>query len=454
MASTNIATKHRKAALVTHEGAPAVAIDPEAQLRRSVMACLLWEKEFYEDGVAIADRITETAALVPPATLAAIAVEARNEMHLRHVPLLLLNVLTKTGKGLSLVSETFPKVIQRADELGEFMAIYWKDGKHPISAQAKRGLAASFANFDAYQMAKYRTDAKVRLRDVMFLTHPKPAEDRAPLYTALADDVVPPANTWEVALSAGADKKATFESLLRENKLGYLALLRNLRLMDANGVDTSLIEQAIENRRGASRVLPFRFVAAVNAAPHFANALSAALSASIEALPELPGTTIVLVDVSGSMEDALSKRSDMKRIDAAAALATFVRSQRKRVFSFSNDTKEVPDYPGLSGIGAIKSSQPHGGTYLGGAVEKVNRLPHDRLIVITDEQSHDRVERPNAKHAYMINVASARNGVGYGDNWTHLDGFSERVLNYIAAVEGFNAPDTDGEDEGSPEGQG
>ena len=61
-------------------------------------------------------------------------------------------------------------------------------------------------------------------------------------------------------------------------------------------------------------------------------------------------------------------------------------------------------------------------------------LAHDRLIVVTDEQSHDRVPQPVAKRSYMINVGSYRNGVGYGP-WTHIDGFSEAVIRFIAEVE-------------------
>ena len=59
--------------------------------------------------------------------------------------------------------------------------------------------------------------------------------------------------------------------------------------------------------------------------------------------------------------------------------------------------------------------------------------PYDRIIVITDEQSHDRIVVPRGK-GYVINVASARNGVGYGP-WTHIDGWSEAVVDYIAAVD-------------------
>ena len=58
---------------------------------------------------------------------------------------------------------------------------------------------------------------------------------------------------------------------------------------------------------------------------------------------------------------------------------------------------------------------------------------YDRLVVITDEQAHDAVPGPRGR-GYMINVASNRNGVGY-DKWTHIDGFSEAVVDYIVELE-------------------
>jgi hypothetical protein len=84
----------------------------------------------------------------------------------------------------------------------------------------------------------------------------------------------------------------------------------------------------------------------------------------------------------------------------------------------------------MAGVDAVVGSQPHSSTLLGAAVTHVNALPHERLIVVTDEQSHDAVPEPKAAKAYMVNVASARNGVGYG-RWTHLDGFSEAVPGFI-----------------------
>ncbi|MBL8553594.1 MAG: TROVE domain-containing protein [Phenylobacterium sp.] len=418
----------------THEGAPTAVLTAEQALRRSVLSCLLWETEFYEDGQTIADRIAALAMEVAPQVLADLAVEARERFNLRHAPLMLLVGLIRHGGPL--VAPTLERVIQRADDMTELLAIYWRNGKRPLSKQMKRGLAAAFAKFDAYQLAKYDRDGPVKLRDVLFLVHARPADEaQAALWRGVADRTLVSPDTWEVALSGGADRKATFERLLAERKLGYLALLRNLRNMDQAGVDEALVTEAILARRGAQRVLPFRYVAAARAAPRFERWLDEALMETVLEGPVFDGRTLVLVDVSGSMDWKLSARSDLTRMDAAATLASVIPGD-VRVFTFSEQVVEVPARRGMAGVDAVVRSQPHGGTLLGKAVEQVNRLAHDRLIVITDEQSHDRVPDPKAAKAYMVNVASARNGVGYG-RWTHIDGFSEAVLSYVRESEGL-----------------
>ena len=428
---------HRAKAARTHEGAPAFAtLSAEQRLRRSVMSCLLWEDEFYEDGQSIADRIIANAMRVTPQVLAALAVEAREIFHLRHVPLLLLEVLSRTGKGDRLVADTVARVVQRADEPGELVALHHRLGtKRMLPAQMRKGLARAIAEFDAYEFAKYDRDSAVKLRDVLRLVRPTPKDDaQSALWKRVKERTLAMPDTWEVALSGGADKRATFERLLRERKLGYLALLRNLRNMVQAGVDVDLVRQAILARKGgAQRVLPFRYVAAARAAPQFEPALDQALCAAIAEMPALPGKTIVLVDVSGSMTSRMSRKSDLTRMDAAAALGAIVPGDL-RLFTFSSGLVEVPPRRGMAGVDAIVRSQHHGSTNLGSAVGKINALAHDRLIVVTDEQSHDRVPEPEAKYAYMINVASKRNGAGYG-RWTHIDGFSEAVLRFIHEVE-------------------
>jgi hypothetical protein len=79
----------------THEGAPARHISAELQLRRSVLACMLWESQFYEDGVEIAGRIAELVPKVAPEKVAALAIEAREQMKLRHAPLALVREMAR-----------------------------------------------------------------------------------------------------------------------------------------------------------------------------------------------------------------------------------------------------------------------------------------------------------------------------------------------------------------------
>lgn len=441
MARLNLASLGAKA--FTHEGARAWGhMTPEQALRRSVLSCLLWEKEFYEDGQSIADRITELAEAVSLGTLASLAIEARSQFHLRHIPLLLLTVLARRGRGQHLVSETIAQVIQRADELSEFLAIYAKANgvgpdkiKPKLSAQVKKGLAAAFTRFDAYRLAKYDRAGAIRLRDVLFLVHAKPKDDeQCAIWKQLIAGTLPSPDTWEVALSGGADKKETFERLLREGNLGYLALLRNLRNMMDAGCDETLVREAIVARKnGAHRVLPFRFIAAARACPRMEPALDEALCAGIAESAPLLGRTIIAVDVSGSMDAKLSERSDLTRADAAAALACVVQGDL-RVITFSDGLVEVPPRRGMAGVDVILKSQVHSGTYLGKTIEEINKLPHDRLIVVSDEQSADRVPDPVVKQAYMVNIASAKNGIGYG-KWTHIDGFSERIFGFIREAE-------------------
>ncbi len=420
----------------THEGAPARHLSNVAQLRRSVLACLLWESQFYEDGVEIAGRIAELVPKVEPERVAALAVEARARMKLRHAPLLLAREMARHKTHRGLVAETLERVLQRADELCEFVAIYWKDGRVPLSGQVKKGLAAAFPKFDEYQLAKYDRGGPVKLRDVLFLCHAKPRDDQqAGVWKKLIWGRLAVPDTWEVALSSGADKREAWTRLLAENKLGALALLRNLRNMREAGVEDEFVLAAL---RGANtqRVLPFRFLAAARYAPQWEEALEQLMLKSVAEQQKLTGKTVVLVDVSGSMNWALSKRSEMKRTDAAYGLALLLREigEQVAVYSFSNHLVEVPARRGFALRDAIEASQAHNGTYLGRAVEELNATErYDRLIVITDEQAHDTVPNPNGK-GYVINVASFKNGVGYGQ-WTHIDGWSESVVDYVRLTE-------------------
>ncbi len=434
MAKLNILKLSHLAPVRTHEGGPAKTVSPELALRRSVLACMLWEDEFYEDGVQIAGRIRELVPKVDAAKVAALAIEARESQKLRHVPLLLVREMARHATHRSLVAQTLARVIQRADELSEFMAIYWADGRAPLSGQVKKGLAAAFTKFDEYALAKYDRAGVVRLRDVLFLCHAKPNDaDQAGLWRRLIEGNLFIPDTWEVALSGGGDKRAHWERLLAQRKLGALALLRNLRNMKDTGVDEDAVIHALSAMK-TERVLPFRLLAAARYAPQWEEPLEQAMYRSVAGREKLAGRTVLLIDTSGSMDAPLGRRSEMLRMDAACGLAVLLREvcDAVEVYSFSDKLVRVPSRRGFALRDAIVSSQPHAGTQLGHALSGL-RAAYDRIIVVTDEQSHDRVPAPYGR-GYVINLASARNGVGYGA-WSHIDGWSEAVVDYIRGIE-------------------
>jgi hypothetical protein len=428
----------------THEGAPAAVIAPEQALRRTVLSCMLWEGEFYENGAQIAERIRELVPQVAAEKVASLAVEARERMKLRHAPLLVVREMARHASHRGFVAETLQRVVQRADELAEFVTIYWAGGRQPLSAQVKKGLAGAFGKFDEYALAKYDRANVVRLRDVLFLSHARPADEaQAALWKRLAQNELATPDTWEVALSAagraeGTEKRAVWERLLADRRLGALALLRNLRNLRAAGVSEELVLAALGAMK-TERVLPFRFLAAARVAPQWEEALETAMFRSLEGrTARLAGHTVLLVDVSGSMESPLSHRSEMRRTDAAYGVAILLReiAEKVTVYTFSEEAKQVPARRGMALRDALDKSQPHSGTFLGAALKKVeseSRGSYDRIVVITDEQSHDTAHAPRGK-GYVINVASNRNGVGYGA-WTHIDGWSEAVVEYIAELE-------------------
>jgi hypothetical protein len=433
----NTATK----SIYTHQGAIAKHINPEQQLRRSVMSCLLWEKTFYENGEDIAKRITHLVGLVDPLKASKIAVEAREKMGLRHAPLWILRAMAKLPNHKRYVARTLSRICTRPDMLTDFLSLYWKDKKEPLSSKVKQGLAFAFQKFNEYQLAKYKEEDKaIKLRDVMFLCHPKPKDqEQAALWKRLANKELKTPDTWEVALSSGADKRETFQRLMESRKLGALAFVRNLRNMHEAGVPLSAIND-YSKFVDVDKIFPWQFIAAARTNPQLEPIIEAMMYRCLVLMKPILGKTIVLVDVSGSMDWALSGHSDMKHIDAATGMAILLRQicSDVHIYSFSHALSEIPLRSGFALRDAILNSQPHGGTYLGAALNTVHQLheQYDRIVVITDEQSADSIGDPLPNsNGYMINVACDKNGVGYYE-WNHIDGFSSNVLSFFNQVEG------------------
>lgn len=443
----NSAIKREKK--LTHEGAVAYQhLTPAMELRRSIMSCLLWEDTFYESGASIGDRIAGLVPKVSAESIALMAVEAREQMKLRHLPLLLCCEMAKLATHRHVVKDTVAKVIQRADELTEVFAIYAKQNAHnrrankplaPLSKALQKGVARAFTKFDEYQLGKYNQDGAVKLRDALFLSHAKPINDeQAKLWKKLVDGTLATPDTWEVALSAtkGEGKKEAWERLLKDGRVFALALLRNLRNMKEAGVSEQLVKDSILNMQ-VERVLPFRFITAATYAPQWEPQLEQAMFKCLSGADKLPGKTALVVDNSGSMiSPKVSAKSELTRSDAACALAILLREicEDIVVIGFGTESAIIPARRGFALRDAIKRG-PGGGTNTDTALALAEREGYNRIIVITDEQSHQSIRAPKSgTNGYFINVATYQNGIGYGP-WTHIDGWSEAVLDYIAATE-------------------
>ena len=423
----------------TAEGAPAFMLSAEQALRRSVMSCLLGESGYYEAGETITNRIASLIPKVAPETVSEIAIQARLDMNLRHIPLFIANEMARHKQSRYLVCETLLKIIKRPDDITKFMTLYWKDGKKPLCKQVKKALAKVFNKFDQYSLSKYANKkSSVKLRDCLFMAHPRPTSPKtAEIWKALIDDRLSSPDTWESALSSGQNRTETWTRLLNEKKLGTLALIRNLRNMEDCKVDRELVISAL-NSADVSDILPFRFLLASEYCSSFSKELEQMLFKSLKNYDQLKGHTVLLIDISGSMFSSLSQKSYMTRFGAGASLAILLTElcENITIYSFSETVAKIEPEKGFALFRKIRSSLPAGETFMGKAIEHVNSNEvYDRIIVISDEQSADTIPSPKST-GYMINVAPMKNGLGYG-NWIHIDGFSVSICDFLIESEAF-----------------
>ena len=435
-------------------------------LRRVTLANLLWEHNAYVDGQSVVDEITRLIPLCDPQDVANLAVECRTMQKLRHTPLFIAVQMCKHDETRPYVKDILPKIITRADMLTDFMALYWMDGKCPICNAAKKGLAEAFHNFKEYHFAKYDRDAEIKLRDVMFMVRPKPQNPlEEVLYKKIADRTLETPETWEVLLSMAhtdAEKSAVWTKLITEGKLGGKAMLMNLNNMQRVGVSRPIIEQGLNELKG-SMLLPLDFLKAMRMSSGFDREIENAMLKSYENLPKLPGKTLFIVDVSGSMGAITSSGSKFSRLDQAAAMAMLAANQCEDfelVCTAGSDfnreeAQEYIQYPSkgfrmFQDIDTMYRKLGGGGIFTYQCIEKLRKKLGDkihdyaRIIVFSDSQDidvsygSDKKPRPFGKYNYICDVSAHKNGIAYNGVWTaEISGWSEHFLTYIAAFEGI-----------------
>lgn len=455
----------------THEGGPGYVRDAKSELFLLAVSNMVGEQTFYETA---RDRDSRYAQLVRTAAVADLewttgflrwlrgdgnmrsaslvgALEAAKALHDAKIP-----------GGRQLVDS----VCLRADEPGEALAYWTSRYGRTVPMAVKNGVAdAARRLYSEFNLLKYDTDSHgFRFGDVIDLTHPRPetpdqdhlfrhALDRRhgrgnevpielPMLTANAllrtlaasePDVLLDAGrlreagmTWEDASSlAGSrvDKAKLWEAMIPS--MGYMALLRNLRNFDEHGVSDKVAETvarrlADPEQVAKSRQFPMRFLSAFNQVQslRWGQALEKAIGHSLANVPALPGRTLILVDVSGSMSDRMSGRSELTRAEVAgifaSALALRAADPTLVWFNHASGRLEVPKGGAL--LRLVKSiPAPTGGTYTAAAVQRWY-ASHDRVITVTDEQvayfygGDPGAQVPQDRPMYTWNLAGYRMG--------------------------------------------
>jgi 60 kDa SS-A/Ro ribonucleoprotein len=363
-----------------YEGSEAFGISPELELYTAVATAALSDTSYEMTGERI-ERICQLAGQVSPEFVAKLAVYTRSKMNLRSIPLLLAVELAKTHNGDDLVARMVSKIVLRADEIMELLTCY--EMRNPndksnkklghLSRQIQNGLAKAFNNFDEYQFAKYDNGSReVKLRDALFLVHPKAKDEtQQKIFDKIANKTLETPYTWETELSAAgqekydtAEEKETamsrkWQELIASKKLGYMAMMRNLRnILQCKNMPEEAMNSVIERLTDKeaiekARQLPFRYLAAYREiaetespwTSRVMEALEVAAEKTAESITGFDEDTKVLVasDVSGSMFMQISERSKIQNYDIGLMLAMMLKSRCKKVISgiFGETWKQI-----------------------------------------------------------------------------------------------------------------
>lgn len=354
---------------VNNEGHAAYAMDDRSNLVTKVLTCMFGEPKYYGNHTQELIRLAEKEDM---AFVARLAVYARKEMHLRSVAHVLTAVVARFGR--EYIRATVRGVVERADDITEILAAYISMYGKPVPNGLKKALGEAFNRFDEYSLAKYKGEQNaLKMRDAVRIVHPKPETDaQSDLYRRLLANELATPVTWETMLSAFGNTASVWNSLIDGGKLGYMALLRNLRNIAKSGSDRipkvcATIADPEQVRK--SKQLPFRFYSAwrmlraAGVPNEMLYALERAMDASVTNAETIPGNTLIAIDVSGSMTWPISENSDVRSCDIALVLAAMARSicENATIVVFDTILRQYDPDPEAGILETVSSIPVHGG---------------------------------------------------------------------------------------------
>jgi len=497
-------TKGRKPDTLTYNAGAGFSREAKSELFLLSVTNMVSEDTFYERGKNRDKRFVDLirqVALEDPDWVARLVPYLRDTMNMRSASIVMAAELVHAkltrpvGPGTIKNRDIIASAIKRADEPAEMIGYWMSEWGKALPQPVKRGIADAVVRvYNERSLIKYDGgDKAIRFGDVIDLTHPEakapwqsalfkyaiddrhkrdiPILERAELGLVWANEgamsldtdafraaftpefVAAAGLTWEQASSKYGKLDAKFWEAMIPS-MGIFAIVRNIR----NFEDAEISEAAADLVRAKlkdeetirkSRMFPLRFMAAYTATKSltFARELEAAIDLATSNVPALTGKTLVMVDISGSMDAALSAKSDVKRLAVAsifgAALA--IRAEKADLVAFSDTTAVIPVRKTdsvLRTVAALVQSLPHGGTQTWQAVQRTY-TDHDRIVIVTDEQAnagYAGTTLPEDARVYTFNVAGYRAGHGPSGKkgWYTFGGLTDAGFTAIELLERGN----------------
>jgi hypothetical protein len=466
---------------VNHAGGEAFSQTDKMKLVGSLLTSFA-EDTYYESGegstkrvATILESLNTTGQLMFAGKA---AIYARNTFGMRSITHVAAAEIAKKVKGQTWTRKFFKAVVRRPDDMMETLAYYLTHYGKPIPNSLKRGFAdALISKFDGYQLAKYKAEKRaIKLVDIINLVHPKPGEDLKTTFDALMGGELKNTETWEAKQTAAGQANATkteeekieakagvWKEMLTEKKLGYFALLKNLRniwqVADAETKKLALAYLCNEKAITNSLVMPFRYWRAyqeldketLTGKTELLKGVAKALDISLSNVPHFEGKTLVAVDVSGSMQSHYDK--------AAIFAAALAKANNADVYLFDDKSRVMVYDANDSVVDIIKvlhSNMTGGSTNLNSVFKlaEKNNVKYDRIIVISDMQNWDtrqygfggeraanvvykeyKVKTGASPKLYSFDVASSGTMQFPQEDVVCITGYSEKVFDMMKILE-------------------
>lgn len=406
---------------LNHEGTTAYNPLNEEQKLYSLCAANLLENNFYTTKSDTVQEILDTIPKCDVGFVAGIAVYLRKEMYLRSVPLLLLVGLARIRK---LKASMVWNVISRADEIKELLQAYREiEGKSDmtkIPMALKKGVAQAMGKFNAFHYRKYNKQDKEALtfKDALRITHPSPETvEQEQTYRAIKEGNLPPIETWETVISSVQSKTQGWEYVVNTGKIPYMAALRNIRNILKTGVSDKTVDNLLELISNEEQILrskqfPFRWYSAYdqiskaitdNSLACYLKPVKTAIEKAIQtSIANIPGfddfrndKVLVACDISGSMQQPISKHSTMHLGQIGLLLGSLMATKLPRVVTgYFGDRWKVQDFgstvldlPSFSNIEGSVGYATFAFKVLLWAIN--NNIEFDKVMFFSDNQMYN-----------------------------------------------------------------